>query len=1083
MESMRSHTQHLLGQSFWFAIGILALCPLTVSAHNLVEPQSSSSGQSSSITSTIEPIFLTHRTGSFAFTVPNDGTIGSGLIGRFTDDITGVVIPSFESPQNSNIEYLFAGALWVGAIAGDDTLVAVAADGWADGCANMTPSLDYPGVRVISGVGGENFETQYSDSVLLIGHCGNSAYTPGLNIRQRSLVWSQEPNNDFVIIEYHITSINPDTLRELYVGLYLDADVGHLSSMSRHSDDITGFLPEDGIAYIADNDGQSSFNPDTLWTERSARAVIGAKILDIKHSGIGDLNSPSFNWWLSNGTPEKDFGPRMAGTESDPFRDFGGFLGTPEGRANKYYILSHPEQDYDQIETALDHAPAGWLPPPDNGLAVNFANGFDARFLISQGGISLAPGDSMVFVVAIAIGDNLHVNPTDFADFFDPLNPSAFHDKLDFTDLKANIAAAEALYASGYNTQVVAAPPKPTLDDKNSEEPLMSWLFSANPSVEGYDIYLAKAPDSAVLCQYALIDTPLFVPENIIATVATDTFRLTGLEDGAWYSVAVSVHPLPDSSAPISEKIVFQYGVPHAPTWDSAMFLNEDQLKFQYVNSGVALSLSGNTLESDIDHFNLYRLNDSLRGYFVINQKLRPLPGTDTCRTYPDGPLDVVCSGVNRDSVLFCLTTLTPYAQVAQQSISIANNFGAPTKHTYGITAVDSVGNESALSTFILGYTNASAKKQLLFLLHDSVSIRGNRSPKLKEMYEFYRNLLAPHTPDFLTRKPVRREPRDWPPTYETSAQYDMVIVDGSATSPLIRGSWKTPFGAYEPTNWIVDYTRSGGTLVDLGINFEISINSSTPPELVHTDYLPPDTVRFDLGGKLFGLDSAIMIPFPKGDSALDSVNQFYRPAGAAALAGNGFPDLTYHHSGLYVTPEELTKGPIPFKGVIFPIAENTEVLYTWVGGRDTVSDFEGLPIGVKYTPETHTAYVLISSPWEWELEQAQAFFARILGDFQTDVTDEEQESTLPKTFALGQNFPNPFNPTTQISYSVPRRSEVSLVVYNILGQRVRILVDDVKEAGEHVVTWDAGEFASGMYFYRLNAGETKISRKMVLLK
>ncbi|MFA6307929.1 MAG: PKD domain-containing protein [Patescibacteria group bacterium] len=88
----------------------------------------------------------------------------------------------------------------------------------------------------------------------------------------------------------------------------------------------------------------------------------------------------------------------------------------------------------------------------------------------------------------------------------------------------------------------------------------------------------------------------------------------------------------------------------------------------------------------------------------------------------------------------------------------------------------------------------------------------------------------------------------------------------------------------------------------------------------------------------------------------------------------------------------------------------------------------------------------------------------------------------------LAENYPNPFNPSTTISYSLPTSQHVSLVVYNILGQTVTTLVDGMKEAGEHSVIWDGrndhgSPVSSGMYFYRLTTTENSIVRKMILLK
>jgi hypothetical protein len=91
--------------------------------------------------------------------------------------------------------------------------------------------------------------------------------------------------------------------------------------------------------------------------------------------------------------------------------------------------------------------------------------------------------------------------------------------------------------------------------------------------------------------------------------------------------------------------------------------------------------------------------------------------------------------------------------------------------------------------------------------------------------------------------------------------------------------------------------------------------------------------------------------------------------------------------------------------------------------------------------------------------------------------------SELPKEFALQQNYPNPFNPVTCISFSVPKRSLVRLDVFNILGQKVATLVDQDLDAGTHSVFWDASDDASGVYFYRLRAGDFHAERKMLLIK
>jgi hypothetical protein len=116
----------------------------------------------------------------------------------------------------------------------------------------------------------------------------------------------------------------------------------------------------------------------------------------------------------------------------------------------------------------------------------------------------------------------------------------------------------------------------------------------------------------------------------------------------------------------------------------------------------------------------------------------------------------------------------------------------------------------------------------------------------------------------------------------------------------------------------------------------------------------------------------------------------------------------------------------------------------------------------------------------------ANAALARRQFDIATNIADDDL--TLPAQFELAQNYPNPFNPTTTISFSLPTASPVTLEIFNTLGQRVTVLTQNDLAAGEHKVVWDGtddrgGDVASGVYFYRLSANGSHLSRKMMLLK
>lgn len=100
-----------------------------------------------------------------------------------------------------------------------------------------------------------------------------------------------------------------------------------------------------------------------------------------------------------------------------------------------------------------------------------------------------------------------------------------------------------------------------------------------------------------------------------------------------------------------------------------------------------------------------------------------------------------------------------------------------------------------------------------------------------------------------------------------------------------------------------------------------------------------------------------------------------------------------------------------------------------------------------------------------------------------TDIDNELVHINLPTSFELSQNFPNPFNPTTNIKFAIPTSGIVKLSVYNILGQEITQLVNGFKEIGTYTIRWDASNLSSGLYIYRLESNGQIISKKMTLLK
>jgi hypothetical protein len=128
------------------------------------------------------------------------------------------------------------------------------------------------------------------------------------------------------------------------------------------------------------------------------------------------------------------------------------------------------------------------------------------------------------------------------------------------------------------------------------------------------------------------------------------------------------------------------------------------------------------------------------------------------------------------------------------------------------------------------------------------------------------------------------------------------------------------------------------------------------------------------------------------------------------------------------------------------------------------------------------TDTVAVASGFDFDTRESNTIYRALILN-RGEVTSNEELGGLPRTFDLEQNYPNPFNPTTQINYAVPEQSDVRIEVYNVIGRRVATLVNREMAPGNYTVNFDASSLSSGMYFYRLKAGSTLLTKKMTLIK
>ena len=154
--------------------------------------------------------------------------------------------------------------------------------------------------------------------------------------------------------------------------------------------------------------------------------------------------------------------------------------------------------------------------------------------------------------------------------------------------------------------------------------------------------------------------------------------------------------------------------------------------------------------------------------------------------------------------------------------------------------------------------------------------------------------------------------------------------------------------------------------------------------------------------------------------------------------------------------------------------AENGKVFVDGARICNDAINSEGIIANVLFTPKSNKEHNVT-------LESVRA---RNSGNVPLTVKIESDgNADVPKTFSLVQNYPNPFNPKTIINYQLPKSEQVRLVIYDILGKEVNVLVNEKQNTGYYQVEWDGTNYAFGIYFYKIYAGEFSSVKKMILLK
>ncbi len=291
----------------------------------------------------------------------------------------------------------------------------------------------------------------------------------------------------------------------------------------------------------------------------------------------------------------------------------------------------------------------------------------------------------------------------------------------------------------------------------------------------------------------------------------------------------------------------------------------------------------------------------------------------------------------------------------------------------------------------------------------------------------------------------------------------DTLFVTGVITSPNVQTAPQSGYFVQDSTAGVIIFSYDAAP-VEVAVGDSVFLIGKVAQYRGLTEFTPlkMDTVNFKV------LKHNAVLPKPK----VITVSQFVTN-----------PE-TYEGSLIEIDTLYYSSGTWPADG------SNGNLFYKEKTGADSVQIFVDKDTQVDGTvqpldPVNFKGVVSQYSSASTVYNDGYELIPRDTSDIKHVVIDAVagRVNGIPKEFYLSQNYPNPFNPATTIEFGLPKESHVQIAVYNVLGQRVVLLVDGVMKAGNHRVAFNASRFASGVYFYVMRAGEKVFKQKMLLMK
>ena len=403
-------------------------------------------------------------------------------------------------------------------------------------------------------------------------------------------------------------------------------------------------------------------------------------------------------------------------------------------------------------------------------------------------------------------------------------------------------------------------------------------------------------------------------------------------------------------------------------------------------------------------------------------------------------------------------------------AIDLGNSF-----HSYHVIAVDLDGNTSSTTEAPVVVSRAAVLEPNRILAVNRSNNIANNLVNEAETGIFLREALSGYNYDYYSDSSYYNLPENEKLNLFSLLDYGMIVIGAESGLQDDIAQTIATGGITEHLNY---YLSLGGKIILFGRWGNLAENVYT------ITYNNPTNRYFEYYVNNLGITNR------SGNATiLSPPNILSSELIGAKSQKTGYPNLEFDSSIVqqHCSPLASPQG-IPLVTYVNFIDSNHEIIYTFDSRTDN-PQFEDQPVAWKRT--THESTLI-------NFEIPLSFFERStaiaalqtavdeLLDEPTDVTDHE--NILPETFVLEQNYPNPFNPSTLIQFSLPSKKPVTLSIYNILGQKVKTIADDMFSAGTHTVEWDGtnqsgGKVSSGIYLYQLKVEKQEFSRKMVLLQ